>query len=160
MGAKKHGCTETRLYRIWRNMKTRCNCVTDSHYPRWGGRGIKVCSGWNNSFIEFQKWALANGYQDNLTIDRIDNNKGYCPENCRWTTLKEQSRNTRNNHYLTFNGETHCINEWAEITGLSRDLIKDRILKLHWTIEDALTTPRLTRNQWDNKKGGRSKCTS
>ena len=92
MGKKKHGMCGTRIYRIWADMKTRCNCENNQFYYRYGGRGIKVCKEWEE-FIPFYEWAIKNGYSDDLTIDRIDNDGDYCPENCKWSTQHEQSMN-------------------------------------------------------------------
>lgn len=91
-----HGQTNTRLYNIWCRMKSRCNTPTASHYDYYGGRGISVCDEWNSSFIAFYEWALSAGYKNSLSIDRIDPNGNYCPDNCRWVPLIEQSRNKRN----------------------------------------------------------------
>ena len=137
---RTHGKSETRLYRIWENMKKRCNCVTNSAYPRYGGRGIHVCDEWNNDFVAFETWAMANGYSDKLSIDRIDNNSDYCPENCRWATDKEQSNNRRTTKYLTCRGETHNVAEWSEMTGVPMYEIRFRLYH-GWSVEDAIFTP-------------------
>lgn len=110
-----------KLRLIWRLMKQRCDCTHDKNYHRYGGRGIKVCPEWYD-FDNFMDWAYEFGYDPyapymQCTLDRIDNDGDYCPENCRWTTLKEQTKNTSRNHKLTYKGETHCLIEWVEITG-------------------------------------------
>lgn len=136
---KKHGMTGTQLFKCWQGIKNRCNNPNMENYPNYGGRGITYCKEWQN-FEPFMNWALANGYQEGLSIDRIDVNGNYEPSNCRWITMKEQCRNKRDNHYLTYNGETHCIAEWAEITGLKAVTIKRRIMTYKWSVEKTLTT--------------------
>lgn len=133
----KHHLRYTRLYRIWRHVKDRCLYPKSHAWNAYGGRGIRICDEWLN-IVTFYNWAINNGYQDNLTIDRINHNGNYEPNNCRWITIKEQQRNKRNNHFITYNNETHCIGEWEEITNLP---IRNRLSK-GWTIEKAFTTPK------------------
>ena len=137
-----HRLSKTRLYKTWSNMKTRCNNENNNEYAYYGGRGIKVCPEWEHDFGSFAIWALSSGYRDDLTIDRIDCNGNYSPENCRWATRKEQGNNTRRNHYLSFNGQIKTISEWSDEVGLSSRLIQDRIVKLGWSVDRALTTPK------------------
>jgi len=141
--ATKHGMVGTRLYGLWKSMKTRCYIKSHKGYKEYGGRGIKVCEEWHN-FKNFYKWASLNGYKDNLSIDRIDNNKGYEPSNCRWITLKQQQYNKRNNHYLTFCGITKTLTEWANEYNLQPKTIESR-LKRGWQTEKAITTPVATK---------------
>ena len=129
-----------RLYRIWANMRTRCNNRNFPKYADYGGRGISVCEAWK-SFGPFKEWAMSSGYRDDLTLDRIDNDGNYCPENCRWTTQKKQCNNKRNNHTLSYNGETLTISEWAQRLNMNYFSLHDRITKLGWSAEKALTTP-------------------
>lgn len=105
----------TRLYNTWRNMKSRCYNKHDARYDRYGGRGIKVCEEWIKNFIAFHDWALKNGYTDDLTIDRIDNDGDYSPNNCRWATQQQQSRNRSTNINITIGNSTRTLTEWCEI---------------------------------------------
>ena len=125
---------QKRLQNIYAGIIKRCLNVQDKKY---GGRGITVCKEWQN-FINFYNWAISNGYKDNLTIDRIDVNGNYEPSNCRWATQKQQQNNRRNNHYITFRGETHTLAEWAEICGINQYTLSTR-LQRKWSIERALT---------------------
>lgn len=110
-------------------MKSRCFNKNNPKYSSYGGRGITICNEWLNDFNYFSKWAYENGYQENLTIDRIDNDGNYEPKNCRWATLKQQSNNKRNNTLITFNNETHTISQWAEIIGVKSRTIQRRLVK-------------------------------
>lgn len=136
----KHSLKGTRLYSIWKGIKARCYNKNNPSYDYYGGRGVRVCKEWLSNPKAFCDWAMEKNYKDNLTIDRIDNNGNYEPSNCRWATMKEQSRNKRNNRIITHKGEARCLNEWSEITGLKRETIKDRI-KRGWSVEYALTKP-------------------
>ena len=120
---RTHGLSNKRIYKIWKGIKNRCKLETIPCYKNYGGRGICICDEWKNDFISFYNWSMANGYREDLTIDRIDVNGNYCPENCRWATYKEQSRNTRNNHIIEYNGESHCLSEWEEIYKLKKGFL-------------------------------------
>ena len=122
---RRHNMTGTRLYSIWRSMRQRCNSPKHKDYKHYGARGITICKEWD-SFPAFSDWATANGYSDNLSIDRIDVNGNYCPENCRWADNSTQSKNRRCTQ-ISFNGETHTIEEWSEIIGVSNSGIRYRI---------------------------------
>jgi hypothetical protein len=135
----KHKMTGTRIYRIWRGMKTRCENPNDYHYKFYGERGIKVCEEWQN-FEPFYEWALVSGYSDSLTIDRINNSGDYEPVNCRWATMKEQSNNTRKNRIITHNGISHTLSEWADISNMKPGTLAHRI-DSGWGMEEALNTP-------------------
>ena len=115
-----------RLRATWGNMKSRCNNPNDTRFKNYGGRGIRVCDEWNNSSESFGEWALSNGYSKELTIDRIDNNGNYSPENCKWATMLEQSRNKRNNTVTTINGITKILKDWANYWGLPPSVVSDR----------------------------------
>jgi hypothetical protein len=131
-------------------MKKRCYNPRDKRFVNYGGRGITVCDEWKDDFGAFQKWATDNGYKENLTIDRVNVNGNYCPENCRWATMTQQQRNTTRNRFITAFGETKTMAEWAEQSGIRQDVIKDRLNRLHWTPEDAVSIPTLP-------KGGKRK---
>ena len=130
----------SKLYSVWVNMRNRCFNSNNKSFVYYGGRGISVCDEWNE-FLNFEKWAIQNGFEENLTLDRIDVNGNYEPENCRWISRKEQMRNTRSNHLLTYNGDTKTMAEWAEITGIPYSTLKQRINKYNYSVEKALTKP-------------------
>ena len=146
----KHGKSNDRVYTIWALMKYRCLNPNRKEYKDYGGRGITVCQEWldSKSFIE---WALANGYSDDLTLDRIDNDGNYCPGNCRWVSRKEQSYNKRNNRLITHNGQTKTITQWAEENGLTYNIVKKRYDELGWSFEDAISKP-ITQNKSNRKR--------
>ncbi|UGO47741.1 HNH homing endonuclease [Bacillus phage vB_BanH_McCartney] len=137
----KHGKRHTRLYNIWRGMKLRCDNENDPNYINYGGRGIAICNEWYD-FETFYTWATGHGYADNLTIERVDVNQGYYPENCTWANATEQSRNRRSNKYITLFEETKTLVEWLqdERTAMSRDTYNARVRK-GWSPEKSLTTP-------------------
>lgn len=122
-----HGMTKTPLHRKWCSMRERCNNPNSKSYKRYGAKGIKVCAEWDSSFEEFFKWAIEAGYTAGLTIDRIDNSKGYFPDNCRWATTAQQNRNYSRNHLITYNGKTQCIADWSDETGIKQATILFRL---------------------------------
>lgn len=136
----RHGEAHTRLYSIWANIKARtCN----PNAPAWndyGGRGITICDEWKYSYEAFRDWALDNGYKRDLSIDRVDNDKGYFPSNCRWTTTDVQARNKRNTIKITYNGRTLNAHDWSAITGIPEKIIKERYHE-GWTEEQILLCP-------------------
>jgi len=143
------GDSTSKLYRRWWSMNTRCNYSSDREYHNYGGRGITVCSEWHQSNPEgwhnFKSWMISQGYDETLptgeqTIDRIDVNEGYSPNNCRLISNLQQQSNTRRNVYLTFKGERHHISEWSRITGISKSGIRSRIAR-GMSDEEVLSTP-------------------
>lgn len=136
----KHGMRHTRVYQMWANMKSRCYNQNNQFYPDYGGRGIYVCDEWRDNSKEFIDWALDHGYEDNLTIDRIDVNGPYAPWNCRFADRITQGNNNRHNRMITYNGETHTMAEWARISGIPYHRLRSRLNCLHWDVERALTT--------------------
>lgn len=137
----KHGKRHTRLYSIWRDMIRRCESKTRYAHEHYYDKGIRLCDEWRNDFNSFYDWALNNGYTDELTIDRIDVNGNYEPNNCRWVTMKVQCNNRSNNRRISYNGAIHTLSEWEDITGIKSSTIRERIYKYGWSIEDALTLP-------------------
>ena len=135
----KHGMKGLPIYNCWVAMKSRCYNPNHKNFKDYGGRGITVCPEWLNP-CNFFEWAESHGYREDLSLDRIDNEKGYSPENCRLVTQKQQMRNTRRNRRISYSGETHCLIEWAEITGISYPAIKARY-HAGWTPKQILTIP-------------------
>lgn len=125
--------SKTRLYRIWHNMKQRCGNPNNTVYAYYGGKGISVCDEWKNSFHTFAEWAYANGYTDEMTIDRIDSDVNYCPSNCRWVSRKDQANNTSSNRIIEYNGRSQTTAQWAEELGINQKTLWARLEK--WPIE-------------------------
>lgn len=135
----KHGETGTRLHKIWCSMHERCESKNHIHYADYGGRGIAVCEEWSE-YLPFAKWARENGYSDDLSIDRIDNDRGYEPSNCRWATQKEQHNNKRSNRIIEYMGKRYTLTQLAEYAGLNKTTLKER-LNNGWSVEDAVEKP-------------------
>lgn len=133
------GRIRTPEYRTWCMMKQRCCDIQNKKHQHYGGRGIKVCDRWLESFENFL--ADVGPRPAGSSLDRIDNNGDYCPENCRWATAKQQARNTSRNRLITWNGVTKALAEWAEEVGIPYGSLKTRICKLGWPVERALTEP-------------------
>lgn len=135
---EKHGMSRTRTYRIWHTMRQRCGNPNSTYYAYYGGRGIKVCDEWS----DFEKFFADMGEAPpGLSIDRIDNAKGYQPDNCRWATKREQQNNMRSNVRVSHDGRTMTIADWGRETGLGKSIIIKR-LAAGWSVSDALTTAK------------------
>ena len=132
--------TNTRIHNVWKNMRERCMNPAHKNFAIYGGRGIKMCDEWLNSFGSFYTWSINNGYSDDLTLDRIDVDGNYEPSNCRWVTQKDQCNNTHRNIVVTVNDETHTLKQWAELFGLKYGTIVSRVSR-GWDPIKALTTP-------------------
>lgn len=131
---KTHGETDTRLHIIWMLMRHRCFKLSDLAYKDYGARGITVCDAWLD-YIAFRNWAMENGYKNNLTIDRKNNNGNYEPSNCRWVTMKEQCNNRRSNILVKFNGKNQTLQQWSDETGIKHSTLLHRYHN-NWNIED------------------------
>ena len=144
-GIKTHGDSNSRLYRVFIGMIDRCEREGHVQYANYGGRGIKVCEEWRHDYSAFREWALANGYDDGAahgecTIDRIDPDGDYSPNNCRFISMVEQNNNKRNNRLVTMDGKTKSVTQWCRELGLNPKTVNSRI---HMGREpvDALTKP-------------------
>lgn len=142
--ATSHKMSRSRLYRIWAGMKNRCQNSRNTHYKNYGGRGITICTEWEE-FEPFMKWALEKGGYDEwdkrLTIDRIDTNGNYCPSNCRWVTNEAQQNNKRDNLTVIYRGTRYTASQLARIANISPDVMIKRLGELHWSVDRALKTP-------------------
>lgn len=136
----KHSLSKTRLDNTYTAMKSRCYNSNDKSYKYYGGRGIKICKEWLDNRKSFFEWALKNGYQDDLTIDRINVNGNYEPSNCRWVTMKKQCQNKNNNRNICYKGETHTLAEWSTLKGIKYFTLRSRLDNYGWSIEKALET--------------------
>jgi hypothetical protein len=135
--------THKRLYKVWINMKQRCYNRKHNSYYGYGGRGITICDEWKNDFNAFEKWALENGYDENApkgqcTIDRIDNNKGYFPENCKWVTIGENLNNKSTCLMYTFGGKKQSLADWARELGIDYNALLSRLHRNGFNFEQAI----------------------
>jgi hypothetical protein len=150
VGKTINGLYKSRLYGIHHCMMCRCYTKSASGYEYYGGRGIKVCNEWHD-FLTFYNWSIDNGYSDDLSIDRIDTNGDYEPSNCRWATWKEQANNKRDSRFITYNGKTMTLSQWAEYIGIDERTLYKRF-SMGWSVEKALTYPV---NEKFSRKGSR-----
>lgn len=134
--ATKHGMFGTRLYNIWAGMKRRCYDPNVETYRFYGAKGINFCDEWK-SFDAFYEWSKKTGYNDSLTLDRIDSKGNYCPENCRWVSGLDQARNRKNNKKVTYNGLTLCLSEWAEKFNINYETLLSRLHR-GYSFEEAI----------------------
>jgi hypothetical protein len=133
-----HGLTGTALWNVHRGMKERCYNPNSKSFQHYGRRGIGICPEWRDDLARFAEWALSNGYEAGLEIDRRDNDGDYSPENCRWISHKRNCNNTRGNTLVTIGGVTATLAEWSDRSGIPGKYIGRRIAKLGWTPEDAV----------------------
>lgn len=148
-----HGKSNTRLYSIYSNMKTRCYNKNSVDYKNYGERGITICKEWLSSFMSFYNWSINNGYKQGLLLDRKDNELGYSPENCRWVDSIEQNNNKRNNNLIKYKGKTQSISKWSTELGINRVTLLSR-LRNGWSVERAFSTPTLTQYRNSRSNGG------
>lgn len=148
------------LYDVLRMAKKRCTDQDYKFYKNYGARGIRVCDEWTgkNGVDNFVRWAMSSGYHPGLTLERIDNDGNYSPDNCRWATMKEQSNNRRSNITITMNGETKTLTQWCEHFSVPYDLARDRYVGRGWTIEDAMFTPKFHKPLSGREYGKKSNC--
>lgn len=148
----KHNMSHTPLYQKWASIKRRCYTPSVKSYKDYGGRGIKMCEEWKNSFESFMQWALQSGYSDGLTIERKDNNGNYCPENCMWIPFNEQQKNRRMCQFISYKGETKTLTDWCKTFNIPYKRVHNRIHNLGWSFERAISEQTHTEKR--NKKYG------
>ena len=135
---RTHGMTNTSIYAIWDSMHQRCSNPNRKDFPKYGGRGIYVCNAWKS----FEQFLADMGSRPiGKSLDRINNDLGYSPENCRWATAEEQARNQSTNRQITYLGETHCLSVWAEKLSIKPVTLQTRLAKYQWSVERAFTQP-------------------
>lgn len=149
----KHGKCNTSLYSVYSNMKNRCYNQNSKDYKNYGGRGITICDDWLDNFESFYNWSILNGYSENLFIDRIDNNRGYCPENCRWVDRLTNNNNRRDNDLIEYQGEVLSISQWSQRLNINRVTLIRRF-KRGWSVEKTFSTPVDTKYRNGRTKGG------
>ena len=147
-----------RLYKVYKSMIHRCYYPSGPQYKNYGEKGIVVCEEWLENYYAFENWALSNGYDANApkfqcTLDRIDSKGNYCPENCRWASMKEQLNNTSQNVWITANGLTLNIQQWADKLGVLHSTLQSR-KRLGWSDEEIINTP-IRKYETRNRKSGR-----
>ena len=144
----KHGMSRSRTYITWSNMMNRCTRTANNRFKDYGGRGIKVCDRWLE-FLNFYKdmGDRARGY----SIERINNDGDYCPENCRWIPMADQQRNTRTTKHITFRGETRCIADWARELGLTEAALRYRLASQAWTFDTAMSTRKMVGTKGESR---------
>lgn len=156
---KKHNMTNPRIYDIWIGIKSRCINENNQAYCKYGGRGITICEEWLNDFMSFYNWSMENGYNDSLSIDRIDNDGNYEPDNCRWATSKEQCNNRSSNHLIEINGITKTVAQWSDLSGVNYNTI---IIRYNNGLrgEELLSLPRVAKYKsgvkyvsWNKRNG-------
>lgn len=137
-----HGMSKMKIYKVWTGMKQRCFNPKASEYERYGGRGIAVCDEWKDDFQNFYEWAIKSGYSEGLSIDRINNNKGYSPDNCQWATNYQQSRNTSRTKIIKIGGKKVALKDFCNMVGAPYNMVVRRLLR-GWELYDAITVPAM-----------------
>jgi len=133
------------MYQVWLHIRERCYNENDKSFANYGGRGIFVCDEWRSSYFNFKAWAINNGYKKGLEIDRIENNGGYCPENCRFVTRDVNANNKRNSRKIEIDGEFRSIRDWSEYSGIKAKTISTRFYTYKWTGKRLISKTRRIR---------------